>query len=106
MSWRVLKIPQYKRIGTGPGSIGDEPGMEGDVILDRSTRQFCYHDGRRWRCFSSGGDDVTLSNAGSGNSLVFDGIGPDLSILSLTSATGIQLIPTANNIEIILGFDG
>lgn len=30
----VLKIPRYQRIGSGVGSIGNEPGMEGDVMID------------------------------------------------------------------------
>lgn len=42
----VDKIPRY----TDLTSVGDEPGMEGDIILDRSTKQFCFHTGEMWVC--------------------------------------------------------
>lgn len=40
------KIPRY----TNLAAVGDEPGMEGDIILDRETKQFCFHTGEEWKC--------------------------------------------------------
>jgi len=60
-----LKIPKYKGFGTSPslGQIGDEPGMEGDIILDRTTGQFCWHDGITWQCVASQGCSTILVNS-------------------------------------------
>ena len=40
----VLKAPHYSTLGT----VGNNPGMEGNVLLDRSTQQLCYHNGVEW----------------------------------------------------------
>ncbi len=80
----VLKIPSYRNLA----GVGDEPGMEGDIILDRSTLQFCFHNGITWVCLTT----VILSDAcGAGVSLVADGIGPFLSIKGLVEGEGIVL---------------
>jgi len=47
----TTKIPRYNNLA----QIGDEPGYEGNIILDRGTGQFCWHDGVSWQCVSSGG---------------------------------------------------
>lgn len=44
---RVSKIPRYENLST----VGSEPGMVGDIILDRSTKLFCYHNENEWVCF-------------------------------------------------------
>ncbi len=34
--------------------ISNGPGMEGDIIVNRTTGQFCWHDGRKWCCITEG----------------------------------------------------
>ena len=53
----VNQIPVYNSLS----QVGDEPGMEGDIILDRQTGLFCYHDGLTWVCLSGGSGGVLPS---------------------------------------------
>ena len=39
------KIPIFKGIGDGPGQKGSEPGMIGEIMLDRTNGKFCWHSG-------------------------------------------------------------
>ncbi len=81
---RRLKTPRYRTLA----ALGDEPGMEGDIILDRSTMQFCFHNGITWICLTT----VTLTDdPGCDASLIIDGTGPDLAIKGLVEGTGISL---------------
>jgi len=64
-----LKIPKYKNLA----QLGDQPGLEGNVILDKSTGEFCWHDGVSWQCVSAGGGGgcqviTVVSDAGTANS--------------------------------------
>ena len=52
----VLKIPRWSSLA----GVGDEPGMEGDIILNRLTGQFCFHDGITWQCLF-GGDALVIN---------------------------------------------
>jgi hypothetical protein len=38
----VDKIPRWSSLA----AVGNEPGMEGDIIIDRSQQLFCFHDGK------------------------------------------------------------
>lgn len=45
----ATKIPRWESLS----AVGDEPGMEGNIIIDRSTASFCYHNGSEWVCFDA-----------------------------------------------------
>jgi len=53
----VSKIPKWRSLA----QVGDKSGMQGDIILDKSTRLFCYHNGLRWICLgeNTGGSGST-----------------------------------------------
>jgi hypothetical protein len=57
----VLKIPIYSSII----DVGDEPGMEGDIIIDSSTGEFCYNNGYGWVCMSMD----SIENVGTGEDI-------------------------------------
>jgi len=83
-----LKIPRYE----GFGGLGNEQGYEGNILLNRTTKEFCYHDGEGWTCIDGTvGSLVTLSDSndgvppGPGVSLIADGLGPDLELYTLLS---------------------
>ncbi len=105
------KIPQYRgfaNFAVNPtlGQIGNEPGMEGDVIIDRTTGNFCWHDGTNWRC---SGDFVTITNLcpdPPGESLVVGGDGPDLSIKGLLAGAGVTLTSDASCVTIATSGSG
>ncbi len=88
----VLKIPAYRNLA----GVGDEPGMEGDIILDRSTMQFCFHNGVTWICLTT----VTLTDGDCDASLIIDGIGPFLEIRGLSEGPGIVLTEGASCVTI------
>jgi hypothetical protein len=67
----VNKIPQYDSLS----SVGDEPGMIGDVIIDNSTGFFCWHNGITWTC-SEGGGSSNLVNIGNGQDIYNDPSNP------------------------------
>lgn len=86
------KIPIYKGIGDGPGQKGSEPGMIGEIMLDRTNGKFCWHTGTGWICIDDAiSDDVTLSSTGTSvdADLVSDGMGPDLAVKGLVAGAGI-----------------
>ena len=97
----VSKIPRWNSLA----EVGDEQGFEGDVILDRSTGQLCYHDGLTWVCLGASGPigPVSLLNIGNqGASDVYvDGTGPDpFQIRGIIEGSGISVTEGANNITI------
>jgi hypothetical protein len=98
ISTNVLKIPRYEFLS----DIGDEWGMLGDIVVETSTGDFCWHNGITWVCVSGGGtgDITTLTSLG-GISLVGNGIGPNLTITGLESSDGsVTITPTGNTIDL------
>ena len=47
---KTLKIPRYNNIK----SLGNNPGSVGNIVLDKSSDQLCYHTGTKWLCVSGG----------------------------------------------------
>lgn len=52
-STTITKIPVWKSLE----AIGDESGMEGNIVLESDSGLFCYHDGLSWICLGSNGDN-------------------------------------------------
>lgn len=61
----ILKIPRYEFLS----NVGDEFGMQGDIVVETSTGDFCWHDGVTWQCVSAGGGGTGIfgiQNIGNG----------------------------------------
>lgn len=52
------KIPRAR----STGSIGNEPGMIGNIILNRDSKQLCYHDGSEWNCIETSQESAVCVN--------------------------------------------
>jgi len=85
----VFKIPVKNSIN----SIGDESGMEGNIILDNSTGLFCYHNGITWVCLG----DNTVINVGIGVGVYVDLSGPDPFQFKSLFSNNANLTITDNN---------
>lgn len=67
--------------------IGDAAVFNGDT-------------GTWYKLGGSGGNSVTLSSSGGTNTLVSDGLGPDLEVKGLTAGTGISIVGSLTDVTI------
>lgn len=89
----TLKLPRYE----GLTDIGDEYGMEGDIVFIRSTQELCFHDGTTWVCLPTtfpvlqnlgNGVPVYTGNAGDFYTLV--STGPELTIVENSGSGEVE----------------
>jgi len=93
MHTNSVKIPRWKSLD----AVGDQSGMEGNIILDISTGLFCFHDGLSWICLNN----VTMENIGNGIGVYVQSSGPNPFQLKSLISTNSNLTITDNNDTII-----
>lgn len=90
-STTVKKIPRIDSIS----KVGSNVGMFGNIIIDKSTKLFCYHNGLKWVCIGSGTGETgptgptgpTSSGVGT-CALVLDNTGNEIQTNSSITSTG------------------
>lgn len=95
-----LKAAEKSSVLTAGNSIANKA----DIILNNEDGEFYGHDGTQWKCLScGGGGEVSLSDAceaAEHETLVANGVGPDLSVKGLVEGEGITLTAADNCVTI------